>query len=475
MQTEFRIKRFKRINDEIVLKDFDRVNYFVGKNASGKTSVLNALSFLNDGTNSRHFFNKDSIVELFINGKKQFLLWEDVQKNPNNASHQGNLNLQIILTEHPIGEKGANGVRTLPILKYDNVGKEQLEFLNQTLSLLQIKPVVAERIINNEDPWDNSVGTRIFKQEQAILNLQFLSDGVKSLNSIRHWLTKSISNLQDAERRSCDAIFIILEELENNLHPELQKKIPLLLNDFVNSQELYIKEKLFVYVSTHSPFIIGSCSNFSNQKVYLFNEGMLSDLSQSAITSSDGFKGGECAWVVSQMLGSDVTDLGYPENYCILEEYSLQVILEHCKRIGLIKNIQFVSASGAMRIISLTETINELENLNTLLKCNPYYFDKYLLIIDSLKDFQPSEIMRIESIRKKLKNRFTELKETSLENYYVNLDKARFESAIEEIAKQKGRYKGVAKGKWANAIAGLIKNKSDFSNLFGNELDFLLR
>ena len=429
MQTEFRIKRFKRINDEIILKEFDKVNYFVGRNASGKTSVLNALSFLNDGTNSRHFFNKDSVVELTVNGKKQYLLWEDVQKNPNNASHQGNLKLQIVLTEHP--EKGANGVRTLPILKYDNVGKEQLEFLNQTLSLLQIKPVIAERIINNDDPWDNSVGTRIFKQEEAILNLQFLSDGVKSLNSIRHWLTKSISNLQDAEKKSCDVIFIILEELENNLHPELQKKIPLLLDDFVNNQEPYIKEKLFVFVSTHSPFIIGSCSNFHNQKVYLFNEGMLSDLSQSSISSSDGFKGAECAWVVSQMLGSDVTDLGYPENYCILEESSLQVILEHCKQIGILKNIQFVSASGAMRIVSLTETINELENLNTLLKCNPYYFDKYLLVIDNLKDFQPSEITRLESIRKKLQSRLTELKETSLENYYMNLDKIMFQKAIE--------------------------------------------
>src|SRR5690348_3606052 len=210
MQTEFKIKKFKRINDEIILKNFDRVNYFVGKNACGKTSVLNALSFLNDGTNSKHFFNKDSVVELSINGKKQFLLWQDVQKNPNNASHQGNLKLQIILTEHPPGEKGANGVRTLPILKYDNVGKEQLEFLNETLRLLNIKPIIAERIINNNDPWDNSVGTRIFKQEHAVLNLQFLSDGVKSLNSIRYWLIRSISNLNEADRRSSDAIFIIL-------------------------------------------------------------------------------------------------------------------------------------------------------------------------------------------------------------------------------------------------------------------------
>jgi hypothetical protein len=146
-----------------------------------------------------------------------------------------------------------------------------------------------------------------------------------------------------------------------------------------------------------------------------------------------------------------------------------------CKRIGIIKNIQFVSASGAMRIVSMTETINELENLNTLLKCNPYYFNKYLLIIDSLKDFQPLELIRIESIRKKLQNRFTELKETSLENYYKNLNKTIFESAIEEISKQKGRDKGVVKGKWANVIAGLIKDKSDFSILFDNELDFLLR
>jgi len=54
----------------------------------------------------------------------------------------------------------------------------------------------------------------------------------------------------------------------------------------------------------------------------------------------------EVLWVVGQVLGGDVTDLGYPENDCILEEYSLQVILKNAKVEGIIRNIQVISALG---------------------------------------------------------------------------------------------------------------------------------
>lgn len=88
MNPTLRIKNYKKISEEIYLKDFSQVNYIVGKNSCGKSSILNALSHLKDGSNSRRFFTKDSVVEFSIGEKKRFIAWEDKNKNPNHTSDQ---------------------------------------------------------------------------------------------------------------------------------------------------------------------------------------------------------------------------------------------------------------------------------------------------------------------------------------------------------------------------------------------------
>ncbi|HEX7870498.1 MAG TPA: hypothetical protein VF455_10350, partial [Chryseobacterium sp.] len=82
---------------------------------------------------------------------------------------------------------------------------------------------------------------------------------------------------------------------------------------------------------------------------------------------------------------------------------------------------------------------------------------------------------RIEKIKSNIGTRFTELKEHSLEYYYKNIDIEIYKSAIEEIATAKGREKGIPKSKYANIILNKINTKEDFSKLFNNELNFLLK
>lgn len=472
MNISFKLKNFKKISSQIELKDFDRINYFVGKNGSGKSSILNALSFLNDETNAVHFFKKDSIVNLKINEKEHSLVWVDT--NPNHVGKIISLNINLYVFDSNGNEKGANGI-SRHSFNYDSVGKDQLNFINETAEYLGFTTIKAERIIDNDDPWSNDIGKRVFKQDEVLLNLNFLSQGFKAFNDIRSIILYSVSNIDPKHISTIDGIFVIIEEAENNLHPELQKKIPNYFNQILNEIPLEIRNKIFFFVSTHSPFLIGTSANYENQKVYLMSDGSPIDLDLKETNISSGYNGIQCSWIVAQMLGSDITDFGYPENYCILEEYSLQLILEGLKSKNLIKNIQFVSASGAMRLVNFSETINEILNLNTLIKCNPYYFDKYRIIIDSLEEFAPKEKERIEKIKSNIGARFTELNEHSLEDYYKNIDAEIYKSAIEEIATAKGREKGIPKSKYANIILNKINTKEDFSILFNNELDFLLK
>ncbi|TCN50007.1 hypothetical protein D0809_24060 [Flavobacterium circumlabens] len=472
MNISLKLKNFKKISSQIELKDFDRVNYFVGKNGSGKSSILNALSFLNDETNATHFFKIDSVVNLQINEKEHKLVW--INTNPNHVEKRASLNIELYVFDDNGNEKGANGIFRHKF-NYDSVGKDQLNFINETANYLGFTPIKAERIIDNNDPWSDDVGKRVFKQDEVLLNLNFLSQGFKAFNDIRSIILNFTSNINTKQISNTDAIFVIIEEPENNLHPELQKKVPNYFDQILNEIPLEIRDKIFFFVSTHSPFLIGSSANYENQKVYLISDGSPMDLELKKTNISSGYNGIQCSWIVAQMLGSDITDFGYPENYCILEEYSLQLILEGLKSKKLIKNIQFVSASGAMRVVNFSETINEILNLNTLVKCNPYYFDKYQIIIDSLEEFAPKEKERIEKVKSNIGSRFIELKEHSLEDYYKNIDVEIYKNAIEEIATAKGREKGIPKSKYANQILNQINTKEEFSKLFNNELNFLLK
>jgi len=472
MTISLKLKNFKKISKEIELIDFDRVNYFVGKNGSGKSSILNALSFLNDETNAKHFFTKESIVHLQIDDKHHSLIWID--EDPNHVTKKSSLYIELYTFDELAYEKGANGISRHKFT-YTNIGKEQLEFINETASYLGLNEIKAERIINNDDPWSNDVGTRVFKQDNVQLNLNFLSQGFKSFNDIRSIILNSLLDIDRKQRANLNGIFILIEEPENNLHPDLQKKIPNYFDEILSQIPTEIKCKTFFFVSTHSPFLIGASANYKDQKVYLISDGSPLDLELKNVNISSGYRGYQCSWIVSQMLGSDITDFGYPENYCILEEYSLQLILEGLKSKNLIRNIQFVSASGVMRAVNFSETINELLNLNTLIKCNPYYFDKYQIIIDSLDGLGAKEKEKIHKLKSSVGERFIELKERSLEDYYKNIDLDIHKMAIEEILMAKGREKGPIKSKYANLILNKINSREDFANLFNNQLDFLLK
>ncbi|MEP0915079.1 AAA family ATPase [Leptolyngbya sp. GB1-A1] len=476
MSTRLRIKRFKGIYDETVFEEFDFVNYFVGETGSGKTSVLNAVSFLNDGVNSRRFFGPESIVTFEFNGKSQSLHWNT--NNPNKAEHRGDLSPNVfIFAANTSNEKGANGIAGMgkSTDRLTAGSAKDLAELNSLLREANHSGLTAKKYVDQDDPFNQDNGRLVYESDRGYVEPSMIADGLTALINIRKSLRSWAKNFTDS------ANIIIIEEPEISLHPNLQKEIPIIFNELFLSLAPEIARKTFLLISTHSPFIISSSAKFKEQKVFPLQNGSpinfnFNDQSWVETNVSSGYSGANCAYVVSKMLGAEVTDFGYPENYCILEEYSLQIILDDARKKGIIKNIQFVSASGTSRSVDLAETIYELEKLNTLVKCNPYYFDKYLFVIDSVKNINDERLKkRLLEIRSRLGSRFIELKLHSLEDYYPNLDGNLEASAKSEISENERKNKGGSKAKYAKLISEKITDEQDFSRLFNGELDALLK
>src|SRR6266404_2157714 len=326
MKTDLRIKNFKRIKEEILLTEFTYVNYFVGENGCGKTSVLNGISLLKDGPNARHFFGPESIVEFTYDVRYQKLVWNEV--NPNRTEHGGNLNLNIyVLISNQEGEKGANNLSGIGNI--DNAigigDAASLERLNSFLEENGINKLTAKKYVDQTDPFNQDNGRLIFENEDGAIDPLFLADGLRAKHNLESTLKNWVSNISSHE--PIPISLIVIEEPENNLHPNFQKGIPAMLDAIHKSVDPEIAKRTFFFISTHSPFIISASAKYENQKVYPLKDGKplavdFTNHSWIESAESNGYSGSECAYVIGKMLGAEISDLGYPENYCILEEYS---------------------------------------------------------------------------------------------------------------------------------------------------------
>lgn len=110
---------------------------------------------------------------------------------------------------------------------------------------------------------------------------------------------RTLQNTSSANYKKFSTIIVLIEEPENNFHPELQKMIPNFLQEIVKKfQAQFLDQNLVFLISTHSPFVIGAASNFLTQKVYLFEDGHLLGLYGNPIYTSSGYNASECSWLV---------------------------------------------------------------------------------------------------------------------------------------------------------------------------------
>lgn len=506
MLKSLKISGYKVIGNLLELNDLRKVNYLVGKNGAGKSAVLEVIMM---AFNSQYYNLDDGVNNIFgypLSVFKSDFKFEYVD-DTDGVVNEGEISLdsnswrvgKAVLFEtkkqslrSQLGDIShyfdmSDSRKTIPhktklILDLDNlpdhISLEKLrEFVNENKYFKE--PVLQVITAASKDK-----SIQFLFANGDTYNLRALSEGQIASIAFYFQLLNEIEKISAYKKRfnkSNQYLHIIcIEEPETHLHPQLQKLLPGLLNKFSESKSVMF------FVATHSPFIISNCDGFlDTQKVYLIDQGQTVNEKGILGERKEGFSEKGANSVAAKMLGADETDFGYVQNYCILEESSLQRLLDILKENGKIKNWGFISAGGYKKVFKLSEKIKQFGNENTLLKCNPFYSDKYCIIIDS-----PSEQDFDESVEyKKMKGlnidpdspRLIVLKQKALENYYdseiYNLYNEEVKKIDRNLAYDAVDGMGALKIKYAEVVARQILNSPDpslkFSEVFHGELDFL--
>jgi predicted ATPase len=461
---------YKRlINRPTKIINPNKVNYLVGVNGSGKTSVLSGLAQLGD-VNDEHNFQDGSFLSVRWKPKDDEIHRTiSVEGNPLTVNKRGGLSLRAVLLKD-----GKLFTNADPRMQFDyNVNSaEQLDLLSETAVDLQFHRYQASLLTTEMKPFATGKAETAFFERDRRVQLNSLSGGLKSIHNLKAALLQSFQEIKPLSTFSQHIIIYLVEEPENSLHPSFQKKIPGILDEFIQKVDKEFANDVYCFVSTHSPFLISEAANYDDHKVFLMEDGGLLDLDGTQISESAGYHGSQCAHVVGRMLGADASDLGYPENFVLVEEYSLQIVLQDAVQKKIIRPYQFISTSGIDRAPGFIE---EMERLNTLLKCNPFYGDRYLVVLDNFTESDGEK--RLRKMKDRLGKRFVELHEDGLEDYYNNVDAVLHKEAIEALSKILKNDRvglGIMKAKYARLIAQKINSKLDFSKLFNSELDLLL-
>ncbi len=117
---------------------------------------------------------------------------------------------------------------------------------------------------------------------------------------------------------------ILIDEPELHLQPLLQKNLARILE--------YLAKNLNIQflITTHSPFIISAAGKFKDtQKVYMIENGQTVDVFGIKGEGENGYLGSDCINVVNEMLGSSIND--YFGNLTFLAEKSVCAFLAGLK------------------------------------------------------------------------------------------------------------------------------------------------
>lgn len=427
MLSRIEIRNFKAIRDGIdengetvekplVLDNLSKVNYLVGKNGSGKSSVLEAIYKKIIGNKNSFIKNLPELMSPDENGK---FPWVDV------FNQQGDRL-----------EFGVGGGDDL---------EEKVLFINQKTQLFtqyvieQNEKELNLRLCETVLIRHGYVDWNIFKS--LYLNTltkedKKLSDGELAKKTFFYILKLFEKDKDEAVEGGLfpDRSIVLIEEPEQFLHPDWQKQIQswfIEWNERIFVNAMYennepsdiTKSHAFMaryiidnspnvpaytgknnstqfFISTHSPFIIaesGKLTGNDKQNVYMIDDGQIVDKNGINQWEADfdsqatiGYSGNQVASVVAKMLGAEGADLGYPDNYILVEESSKQSFLEALfERDEFRKNIVVISSTpgGDNGLLKSHEHIKDLLKTNPLLKSNPIFSKKYIVFTDYVDEY----------------------------------------------------------------------------------------
>jgi hypothetical protein len=307
-------------NLDIHLKNLGDINYFIGKNGSGKTRLFNALS--------EYIGGQSKLTKITGIDSYSYIA--------NNPTELNSLMIQDLKKFQVVDEKNPSNKRRLALgcsenFKKDSTTKKILEIFE-----LQNFYFDMNSLENSEYSLDNCI---IFYKDETKKEpcfwLDDCSSGFQSLfktwNNIYHQTLENISG---------KSIFysFTFDEGDRHLHPSLAKFLPRNLELIKKGIEDLLKQKgatevsVQFFISTHSPFLISALGDNElkmSHKVYMLKEGKTIEPRGRGVNtekSNSGYSSEEVLVAVNEMLGIELNDLT-PEMFILAEE-SIHVLLK---------------------------------------------------------------------------------------------------------------------------------------------------
>ena len=346
MISQIAVTNYRRIiNPGIQLENIAPVNYIVGENGSGKSSLINYLYESNPLDSA---FIVDSLSDFNVLNKYQ------------------ELDLRSKDTKKTFEELLARRYAVLDLLGYASVLEETEdewniidgECLHATFEALEINRTI-------------DVQTKWFTNDRDNIDKELLTSGDNKIIN----LTYIIFHLYKFSNTKT----FLIEEIGNHLHPKWQKRVPKLL-DFLAS-----KLDVQFFVTTHSPFIIAASGELTeclqedqkdyipSQKVYFLKEGRTAGKKGNISNKGKaGYWGKKVSHIASSILGAGMMDLVSPQRAMILPDSPTLVLCEGEGRDedskiynaifeGRKPPVLFVSARGSSQLFKSFSLLQEIQ------------------------------------------------------------------------------------------------------------------
>ncbi len=369
MIKNLQISNFKRIKKPgIELQELALVNYLVGENGCGKSSILESIEYfyILSPRNTQTQFGQNQICET-LELRSDQELFETIENTSLNSDLDLNYNSKMF---HPGGKialctnfqssdiSNKTNTFTPVLIRCDGVFDIQNQFeefqkfispelddsVKSTPDHVQYRNFLA-RTLNTKNSINLSelcfLTSKQAKSTQAGSNhmelkvLNFLNELLDLKGGKNSENVTEVSGNNIVGQIALGIVYLhtyfktdlfLLEEPENHLHPKWQKLLPQLF-DF-----LALNFGFQFLITTHSPFIISSSSELTQnskefqhqneiqfkptQKVYFLKDGSVAskkgtiELDGSGrLKGRFGYWGSKCVYISSKMLGTGIMDL----------------------------------------------------------------------------------------------------------------------------------------------------------------------
>ncbi|GAB4148717.1 MAG: hypothetical protein OHK0017_11710 [Patescibacteria group bacterium] len=389
MISEIHLQNFKRVKDQVQILGLTGVNYFVGDNGCGKSSVLSSIQYFalfQERKGIRNF--NDYCLKIDFQSLKE-INYRDLSDLMYPHGY-----IEMCLKDQ--GKDFEMG-RIEPMLVY-NDGHHLADMSMGSYDRFRQK-INSQKMVNlselndlaSNDDWLGS-DSQVEKVARFVRHLFSHEQGETSASEpAGQTIFENLANQLLYLVSFLEVNTIMLEEPENHLNPALQKKIPMLLDFF--RREFGVQ----FFVATHSPFIISASGKLTeqerdsaesngkldsfvpSQKVYFMKNGQISSkhgviekYASGKSKGSFGYWGSKCNMVAAKMLGAGITDLINPQRF-IPNGAQTKLILcegqgndEDARIYNIIfakrePRVLFVSARGSSQLFTSFQILNEIK------------------------------------------------------------------------------------------------------------------